>query len=187
MPIHEDFIPSIAPSNTQFIILGTMGSINARTIDGIAPEQEYFYYNDSRNHFWKVLQYSLGLEAQNLSIKQKKALLRQHGIAMTNIVQKAYVSQRDKFDPSDTVLFKAYKDNKLEFKKISHAMKKQFKTKPIFFTSREKKPLKELLLGFLAYNQLDPALYKNIHFLKSPTRCNPYQRSLEWKEEIFFS
>ena len=54
---HKDEIPVFIPKGkVNFIILGTMGSINARSINGQKPEGEFFYYNNSRNHFWKVIQ-----------------------------------------------------------------------------------------------------------------------------------
>lgn len=58
MIMQRDEIDSFIPLKPKFIILGTMCALNARTINGRKPQDEFFYYNDNRNHFWKILQYT---------------------------------------------------------------------------------------------------------------------------------
>ncbi|MEK7356823.1 MAG: hypothetical protein AAB250_10260 [Bdellovibrionota bacterium] len=73
--ISRDEIPTYIPrSRVRLIVLGTMGAINARTIDDRRPT-DIFFYNDNRNQFWKVLQLLLepASEAATLSLPEKKA------------------------------------------------------------------------------------------------------------------
>lgn len=105
MVTHEDTLPSFIPKNeVQFIILGTMVAINARTIDGEKPPAPFFYYNNSRNHFWRVLQYLMNPhfktkeDIQGLNIQQKKSFLNFHGIAICNLVQKVVVPNKYRED-----------------------------------------------------------------------------------------
>ena len=188
---HEDPLKSFIPTkNTKFIIFGTMVAINARIIDGIHPKEDFFYYNNNRNHFWRVLQYLMNPKLnkqdspEKFTIEQKKEFLNKHGIAIINLVKEAIVSNKDKLDPSDTVLFDAYKKNNIRFKKINSKTKELIKTKPIFFTCRKKKGIDLLVDGFFQSNQLDPKIKNNIWYWPTPTRCNPYDRSTIWKNEM---
>lgn len=188
MVLHSEKIKSFVPSSpVQFILMGTMVSINARTIDGIPPEGPYFYYNNNRNHFWKVLQHLLepSLEPKKiLSINEKKALLNHHGIAVINLVEEVLVKNNQKLDPSDTVLFESHKKDRIQFKTMNKKEKHLIETKPIFFTCRSKSGIKNLIQGFSEHNQLNQVWHNNIWFLATPTRCNPLKRSQEWKAEM---
>lgn len=187
MPAHKDEIPVFIPKGKcRLIIFGTMGSINARTVNGVKPEGEFFYYNNIRNHFWKVLQYLFEpkKEPKRLTIKEKKKFLEKHGIAMTNIVDMAEVPKKYIADPSDTVLFEANKKGKVTFKKASPKMKKLLKTVPMFFTCRRKKGIEDLMKGYLGQNGLTEELIENIWYWATPTRCNPKARSEMWKKEM---
>ena len=190
MVTHEDTLNTFIPKGKiQFIILGTMVAINARTIDGIKPEVPTFYYNNNRNHFWRVLQYLMnpklknGEHIQKFTISEKKAFLEKNGIAICNLVQGVTVANKYKHDPSDTVLFEAYKKNLIEYKKITPRFKKIMKTTPMFFTCREKKGIAQLLDGFFEHNGLSAELKDKIWYWATPTRCNPYKRSVDWRRE----
>jgi len=187
MVIHQDEIPIFIPKKeTNLVIFGTMGSINARSIDGIKPEGDFFYYNNNRNHFWKVLQFLFEPKAEpkKLTIKEKKAFLEKHGIAMTNIVDIAEVPNKYKADPSDTVLFDAHKKNNVTFKSANRKLRKILQTTPMFFTCRRKKGIEELLKGYFTQNNLSEELINNIWYWATPTRCNPKARSEMWREEM---
>jgi len=185
---HKDEIPVFIPKgNVNFIILGTMGSINARSIDDQKPEGEFFYYNNSRNHFWKVIQLLLNPKKEaekNWSVKDKKAFLQKHGIAMTNIVDEAIVPNKDALDPSDTILFDAHKKGRVTFKTLSPRFRKLMKTTPLFFTCRRKPGIEKLLLGLLQENNLENDLINHVWYWPTPTRCNPLARSILWKKEM---
>ena len=187
MVIHEDHLKSFIPkSEVNFVILGTMVAINARAINGVKPEQPVFYYNNNRNHFWRVLQYLMepAKEARkSLTIKEKKAFLEKHGIAICNLVQKVEVPNKYKLDPSDTVLFEAYQKNRIEFKQVSSRVKKIIQNKPLFFTCRKKKGIDNLLDGFCEQNGFDANLKEQIWYWPTPTRCNPQARAKLWKLE----
>lgn len=183
---HEDKIPFFLPKKEpKLIILGTMGSINARAVDGVDPGP-CFYYNNNRNHFWKVLQHLFepNKEPQKLNLKEKKQFLEKHAIAMTNIVESADVPNKDKSDPSDTVLFHAHKRGKLQTKKLPKRFRKYLKTCPLFFTCRSKKGITNLLESFFENNEVELNAKKDVWFWATPTRCNPLKRSLLWKEEM---
>ena len=191
MITHIDPLKTFLPkTETKFVILGTMVAINARVIDGVEPSEPHFYYNNNRNHFWRVLQYLMNPRLKNnehikyLSIEQKKDFLNKNGIAICNLVEKIEVPHKYKADPSDTVLFEAYKKNRIEFKKVPPRVKKILKTKPLFFTCRQKKGIDQLVDGFLETNKLSPEIKEHIWYWPTPTRCNPYQRSLIWKDEM---
>jgi hypothetical protein len=188
MVTHEDNLKFFLPkTEVKFVILGTMVAINARTIDGFGPEDDVFYYNNNRNHFWRVLQYLLEPKKEakkNLTIKEKKEFLEKHGIAICNLVQKIEVPNKFKHDPSDTVLFDAFKKRKIEFKSIPMRLKKVLLEKPLFFTCRRKKGIENLLDGFLQKNSLDSQLKDRVWYWPTPTRCNPQARALLWKEEM---
>lgn len=164
-----------------------MCAINARTINGVKPEEEFFYYNNSRNHFWRVLQHLHGLpeseSPQKFTIKGKKEFLNKHAIAICNLVSSINIPNTETNDPSDEILFKAYKKERIAFKSVSPKVKKMLRTTPLFFTSRRKKGIENLLDGFLKQNQMDLTLKDNIWYWATPTRCNPYARSQMWKKE----
>lgn len=191
MILHEDGQKSFIPSNeVKFVILGTMVAINARKIDGTPPVEEVFYYNNPRNHFWRVLQYLLNPQlgpdekAPRLSIDEKKAFLEAQGIAIVNLVKSVTVPNKDKFDPSDTVLFQAQKKGRVTFKQLTPKAKKILLEKPLFFTCRKKRGIDLLLEGFKETNRLGENFLENIWYWPTPTRCNPYQRSLLWRKEM---
>lgn len=187
MVLHEDAMKAFLPKEKiNFIIMGTMVAINARSIDGSPIEEEVFYYNNNRNHFWKVMQHLMeaNKEPKKFSIKEKKDFLNKHGIAIINLVQSVEVKNSQKLDPSDTVLFESYSKGKIGYKKLSPKVKKALKNSPIFFTCRNKKGIQNLIDGFWDYNKLEDSLQENIWFLPTPTRCNPLARSKMWKSEI---
>jgi len=186
MIIQQDEIASYIPSNPKIIFLGTMCAINARTINNIRPEGDFFYYNDNRNHFWKILQYIFDpkLEPFRMSIPQKKAFLRKHNIGIQNLVSQIEVPNNSKLDPSDTVLFDCYKKNRILFKELSFKNKSIVSRSKLAFTCRSKKGIENLLLGFCEQNKLSQNLMEQVTFLKTPTRCNPFRRSEEWREEL---
>lgn len=188
---HEDPLKSFIPKkDVNFIILGTMVAINGRIIDGETPTDEVFYYNNNRNHFWRVLQHLVDPkiiskeQLLNFNIKEKKAFLEKHGIAIINLVKEVTIPNKYKYDPSDTVLFEAQKKNRLLCKKLSPRVKKLIYNKPMFFTCRSKKGIDLLLDNFFETNNIDKTLKNNIWYWPTPTRCNPYQRSLLWREEM---
>ena len=182
----RDEIPSYIPKKPKFIILGTMCALNARTINNVKPEGDFFYYNDNRNHFWKIMQYLFApkLEPIRLSVKQKKSFLKEHEIGIQNLVGEIHTPNQEKLDPSDTVLFDCDKKGRLVLKKLTPAVKKQFEKSFFLFTCRHKKGIEQLLKGFIEYNGLSMDLLDRTHYLKTPTRCNPLKRSLEWREEM---
>lgn len=182
----KDEIASYIPEHPKIIFLGTMCAMNARTLNGIRPEGDFFYYNDNRNHFWKILQYIFEPknEPKKLSIKEKKDFLKRNQIGIQNLVSEIQIPNNSKLDPSDTVLFDCYKKNKILFKNISNKNKTIIERTPLAFTCRSKKGILLLLQGFFEQNKMNSSLIEEIHFLKTPTRCNPYMRSQEWLEEL---
>jgi hypothetical protein len=188
MVVHEDLLRHFIPKNDiKFMILGTMVAINARVINGIKPKEDVFYYNNNRNHFWRVLQSLLEPNKtviKNLSILEKKNLLNRNGIAICNLVKKVEVPNRYKYDPSDTVLFEAYGNSKIEFKTVSNKMKKVLTNSPLFFTCRRKKGIELLLEGFLLKNKIKLNIREQIWYWPTPTRCNPQARAKIWKQEM---
>ena len=188
MITHEESLKFYIPKNKiRFVIMGTMVAINARIIDGVHPSEEVFYYNNSRNHFWKVVQHLMQPEIEvikNLSILEKKKFLDKHGIAICNIVHKVTVPNRSRLDPSDTVLFDAIKKNRIEFKKIPPRVKKILLSSPIYFTCRRKKGIDNLLDGFLNHNKMDLSFKEQIWYWPTPTRCNPLARAQLWRMEM---
>lgn len=185
---HTDEILPFYPKNkpVNLIILGTMGSINARSIDEIKPEGDVFFYNNNRNHFWKVIQHLFeNVEKPKIfEIPEKKRFLDRHGIAMTNIVDQALVPNKDRQDPSDTVLFHAQKKGLITYKKLKPQMRKLFLTTPLFFTCRRKKGIELLLQGFFELNNLPTDLIDHVWYWPTPTRCNPKARSELWRKEM---
>lgn len=177
-----DFLPK---GNVNFIILGTMGSICARTVDNKKPI-EPFYYHNNKNHFWRILQllFSSNSIRNSLSVKEKKQFLEHHKIAMANIVGEIEVPTDLANDPSDDVLFRANKDGKLLFKRCNSEFSQTLKTTPIFFTCRHKKGIDLLLEGYFKANSIEQKFKNEIWHLPSPTRCNPAKRSLVWRHEM---
>lgn len=186
MIVQKDEIASYIPEKPRIIFLGTMCALNARTINGIKPPDDFFYYNDNRNHFWKILQYLFEFDKEpiKLSIIEKKKFLKQHNIGIQNLVSEIHTPKNSKLDPSDTVLFDCYKKNKITFKKLSLKNRKIVSKTPLVFTCRSKKGILELLEGFCETNLIDRNIINDIYFLKTPTRCNPFNRSQEWKTEL---
>ncbi len=186
MNIQRDEVDSFIPDDPKFIILGTMVALNARTINGKKPEGDFFYYNDNRNHFWKILQHIWEPESEpiKMSISQKKDFLKKHRIGIQNLVYEIQTPRHHKLDPSDTVLFDCYRKNKIKYKKIPKSLHKKFEGSYFFFTCRHKKGIQELLEGFISHNKFSKDLIERTHFLKTPTRCNPYKRSQEWLSEM---
>ncbi len=182
----KDEIPSYIPHEARFIVLGTMCALSARTINGEKPDGDFFYYNDNRNHFWKIMQYLYlpDQEPKRLTIAEKKAFLRDHGIGIQSLVSEIWTPNQSKLDPSDSVLFDCQKKKKISFKLLTPKVKKSFENATFLFTCRHKKGIENLMKGFIEANNMSFDLLGNIHFLKTPTRCNPYKRSVEWREEI---
>jgi hypothetical protein len=166
--------------------MGTMVAINARSIDGIKPTEKCFYYNNNRNHFWRVLQHLLEPKKhiEKFTIAQKKEFLNKHGVAIINLVEEVEVKKSQIHDPSDTVLFEAFKRNKIKFKKIPKAQKDLLKSCPIYFTCRSKPGIKNLLEAYREHNNLPHDFMDRIWFLATPTRCNPEARAKMWKMEM---
>lgn len=186
MITQKDEINSFIPDCPKMIFLGTMCAINARTIDGIRPQNDFFYYNDNRNHFWKILQYLMSPESdpKKLNIEEKKIFLSKHQIGIQNIVSEIQIPNKEKLDPSDSVLFECQNKKRIKFKSVEDHTKELLKGSKLYFTCRYKKGIQNLLEGFIAENSLSIELIKQTHFLKSPTRCNPLQRSKEWRLEM---
>ncbi|OFZ28346.1 MAG: hypothetical protein A2622_04385 [Bdellovibrionales bacterium RIFCSPHIGHO2_01_FULL_40_29] len=186
MIISKDEIATFIPERKpRFVILGTMGSICARTINGIKPENAFFYHSN-RNHFWKVLQ--LVCEPNKIpktfSVDEKVAFLNKWRIAVANIVQEISIKENECNDPSDGILFKAHRGGLLKFKTVSSEFKSILKTAPIFFTCRRKKGIETLLVGYFGVNKLGTDLSTRVWYLPTPTRCNPQKRSSVWNSEI---
>lgn len=183
----EVFLPKGRP---KLVVLGTMAAINARTINGVPPAGEIFYYNNNRNHFWKVLQHLMSPEREVIrfeSIKQKKHYLNKYKIGMLNLVDEIKVKKKDLLDPSDTVLFAANNAKRVKFKQIQKndaRLIKYLGRVPTVFTCREKKGIIDLLKGFCLTNKIDENIIHDIHFLPTPTRCNPKARSEVWRSEL---
>ncbi len=177
----EEFIPR---GKVHFVILGTMASRIARSIADEVPLAP-FYYHSPHNHFWKVLTLALSPEeAQPKTNEEKKNFLGKHGIAMANIVAEFMIAKNSSKNPSDKILFEAFKAKRLKFKVVGAELKKLLTTRPVFFTCLGKAPILELLEGFYSLNRIDDSFRRKIIFLKSPTRCNPKQRAREWKSVI---
>lgn len=188
---HEESVPTFMPKGKlNFIIMGTMVAINARIIDGVKPSEETFFYNNNRNHFWRVLQYLMNKELKNgeakkgLTIKEKKDFLKKNKIGIINLVDSVVVPNKYRHDPSDTVLFEAYKKNRITYKTLDANTKKRLIKTSIFFTCREKTGIRNLLDGFIKHNELSEGLKQNIWFWATPTRCNPFRRSQDWRREM---
>lgn len=178
----ETFVPRSPP---RLVILGTMGSGVARTLDGNKP-QDAFFYHSPKNHFWRILQlvFEPSSEPRRLSVKEKKEFLDKWQIAMANIVEEITINANQARDPADSILFRAHKKGNLKFKKINGSFVEVLRDVPIFFTCKRKREILGLLDGYFKVNKLDSGLVEKVRFLLSPTRCNPKDRSHEWKIEI---
>lgn len=188
---HEESVPIFLPkASPKFIIMGTMVAINARIIDGVKPTEETFFYHNNRNHFWRILQYLVdpnlrdGEAKKKLSIPEKRQLLIKNKIGIINLVQSVIVPNKYRHDPSDTVLFEAYQKNRIQYKTLNQTTKKIIQNTPLYFTCREKAGIRNLLNGFLQYNQLPDSIKNNIWYWSTPTRCNPFRRSQDWRHEM---
>lgn len=179
----KNFIPQQKP---QLIMLGTMVTSSARHVNGRRPG-EVFYYHNNVNHFWRILNFAFeGDVAFELkSIQAKKRFLEKHRIGIFNLVREIRVSQKEMRDSSDDLLFKCHKANRAKFKSLTALEKKIISTTPLYFTCRYKAGIKRLIQGYDQVNKLDFDLLERIHFLPSPTRCNPWARSRIWVDEIF--
>ena len=186
MIIQRDEIPSFIPDNPRAIFLGTMCALNARTINGQKPNEDFFYYNDNRNHFWKILQYIYdpNNEPQRLNINEKKSFLTKHQIGIQNLVYEIQTPNNQKLDPSDTILFECFKKNRIVFKELMPNQVTKFTNTSLYFTCRYKKGIHQLLEGFLQHNRLNENIMDRTWYLKTPTRCNPFKRSQEWIQEM---
>lgn len=174
----DTFIPR--SNKVNYIILGTMASCCARTIGEVIP-QEAFYYHNSKNHCWKMLSNIFYGEVRDMKkLIDRQNLLEEFGIAMANIVKSAEVPESESLNPADSVLFDAHALKKLETKKISDEFKHLLQTRPIFFTCKSKPALTSLLEEYFSANKLDQNLIQKIHYLPSPTRCSPVDRSSDW-------
>lgn len=178
----KNFIPKSKP---QLIMLGTMVTSSARSLNGSDPG-DVFYYHNNVNHFWRILNFVFegDVPFELKSIRAKKAFLEKHRIAIFNLVKQVRASQKEIKDSSDDLLFKCHKASRVQFKALSHREKKVFETTPLYFTCRYKAGIKRLILGYLHQNELEEDLMDQINFLPSPTRCNPWRRSRVWLEEI---
>lgn len=186
MVISQDNVPSFIPkSKPRMVILGTMVAICARDFEGHRP-QKVFYYHNNRNHFWKVLQHLFEPKRDpiKMTVLEKKQFLEKWGIAICNLVHEIEVSNQDKNDPSDTILFKAHKRKKLKFKTANKKLKTILETTPLYFTCRSKTGISKLVEGYFQHNKLNDELAETIWYLPTPTRCNPKARSLLWKDEM---
>jgi len=186
MILIEDILKNYIPKQKPRIIMfGTMVTSHARRIDGVEPS-DVFYYHNNVNHFWRILNFTFegDIPFELKSIKQKKAFLEKHRIGIFNLVGQIEATQAEMKDSSDDLLFKCHKASRVEFKSLSAREKKVFENTPLYFTCRYKAGIKRLIEGYLDTNNLDPNHLNRIHFLPSPTRCNPWNRSREWLKEI---
>ncbi|MCB0377097.1 MAG: hypothetical protein KDD33_01265 [Bdellovibrionales bacterium] len=185
MALSQDNLSTFTPtSQTQMVILGTMASVSARDVDGLNKDPEAFYYHDKRNHFWQILQ--LVFEPHNPPKKmkfrvEKEQYLSRWGVAMANIIDTIEISEKQKKNPSDAVIFEAFQKGRVRFKTILPKFKRILITTPLFFTCAKDKKITELLQGYFDHNKVALDADKALHFLLTPTRCNPVERSLGWK------
>lgn len=186
MVVSQDTLGSFIPNKKpKMVVMGTMVAICARTLDGVKPENPPFYYHNPRNHFWRVMQNLLEpkKEVKGLSVEEKIDFLNRNGVAITNLVQEIIVPNSEANDPSDTILFKAQKNRRIQFKKIPKEVKKILEETPVFFTCRRKTGIEKLLIGYKETNKLKLSL-DDVYYLPTPTRCNPKARAEMWRDEI---
>ena len=181
----KDNIPNFIPKSTpKLVILGTMASVEARSVGGKSSHEEAFYYHHKTNHFWRIIQMVFEPHKQPKkfeSREQKKKFLNQWGICMANIIEEINIKDSKAKDPSDQVVFEAYQRGEVKFKKVSRAFKKILEENPIFFTCSENKYILALLTAYFQHNKIKKDANKDIKFLMTPTRCNPLERSFGWK------
>lgn len=75
--IQHPFEP-ICDKSSRILILGSFPSVKSR--------EQSFYYGHPRNRFWSVLSGIYG-EKTPLSVDEKKAFLKEHGIALFDVIQ----------------------------------------------------------------------------------------------------
>lgn len=181
--LHQDLIPEFIPeTEVKLVILGTMASFIARSIDAREPAS-YFYYHNNKNLFWGALSLLYYGEIRKFqTIQEKKDFLNLTGIAVSNLVSYAELNDGEKSE--DKFLFKAYEEKRLGFKTVSNEFKGHLQNSSVFFTCYRKKELDGLLTGFFEHNGMKEMSLKRINFLHSPTRrsyeyiANLWQNSL---------
>lgn len=179
-----DEIPTFIPKNseTRYVILGTMASACARNIKGVT-EKGPFFYQSTRNNFWRILAYIFEEDYSSLKeVQERRDFLERHGIAVTNLVGLVKLKEEDIDNPDDLLLFDAHEDVKqkrIEFKKLNDDFKDLLMLKPVFFTCLEKPRLRELINSYFEYNNISQP---QIQFLPSPTRCSSEERGERWKK-----
>lgn len=178
----KNFIPQKSP---RLIMFGTMVTSSARSVDGAHPG-EVFYYHNNVNHFWRILNFTFegDVPFELKDIEAKKIFLEKHRIGIFNLVRHIQTGPNEVHDSSDDLLFKCHKASRVGFKELSMREKKILSTTPLYFTCRYKAGIKSLIQGYLKTNGLPPDILDQIHFLPSPTRCNPWKRSRVWRDEI---
>lgn len=175
-----EFIPE--KHNVNFVVLGTMGSSDARWINGRDPGS-VFYYNNSRNNFWRIMGWlNHGRSIPIPQLPQRPMILEKNGIAMSNLVGEILIDEIHSKNPSDALLFDALNSDpkRLKVKIISPEFRNLLRTKPVFFTCLSKRGIISILEEFYVQNDLDLNLIKNIIYLPSPTRCSSEKRSRRW-------
>lgn len=181
----KDNIPEFIPDRgTKLVILGSMASIEARDVGKKSRHQDAFYYHHKTNHFWRILQmvFEPHKEPKNFKTSdEKKVFLNKWQIAMANIISEINIQDSNSKDPSDQVIFEAYKKGEVKFKKVRPAFKQLIKDRPIFFTCSKNKYIISLLEAYFKDNKIKLDLEESIKFLMTSTRCNPLERSLGWK------
>lgn len=184
--ISQDVIPAFIPKKTRAVILGTMCSVSARKINGEIQKSPPFYYHDNRNRFWKIMQ-TLFEGDQNppfLRLDQKKKYLEKWGIAIANIVSEMEVPKAMAYNASDDVIYRAHKNNKVITKKASKSLQAFLKTKPLFFTCKQKAPLDLLLMDYFTKNKISTKHLDSIVYLHTPTRRGHLSLSEMWKPDF---
>lgn len=76
----------IFDKNSRILILGSFPSIKSR--------EEGFYYAHSRNRFWKIISEIFNMDVPN-SIEEKKELLLDNGIALTDVLESCEIIGSD--------------------------------------------------------------------------------------------
>lgn len=188
MIISRDEIKTFIPKkNPKLVILGTMASINARTINGHCKSEEPFYYNNNQNRFWKIMQVIFDKNPKPgffENVAQKKIFLEKHQIALANIVYEIEISNGSEKNASDEIIFEANNNKQLKVKKIEDDFKTVLQSTPVFFTCLNKPKLNSLLNKYYKENNLNTSLIDKICYLHSPTRVKYELRSEQWREQI---
>lgn len=185
--VSRDEISNFIPEKikTRFVILGTMASINGRRIDGLPAPDNPFFYNDNRNRFWKIMQILFNNEKDpNFPTREEKPLLLEKwGVAMGNIVSEMEIADQDKENASDEIIYEAFEICRVKFKTLDDDFKELLKTKPVFFTCKDKR-IKDVLRAYYTFNDLDPGLVDKITLIHSPTRKSAINISKLWKKDL---